>query len=242
MSALRITVNHGFFRWSRSEKFRPQGVASQEAESSAKAQCWDLQKFHAGAAMTPWPHDLSRLSPCLHTFCSRLFERWEDHLSRWFHIGFTLVSPSNVFSCCFFFFFVSSICYFLLFFPNFFHNFFLIAIFYCWFTSVSITYCHLLLIAIFYYFSLIPPLRPKLTLISMNTNDIYQWYIPMRSNAHLMSGSRSPWKLHHAPPTSTNILEPWQVILELRSRPEWIGNEAVKFTISWISWFFTKER
>ena len=56
----------------------------------------------------------------------------------------------------------------------------------------------------------------------------------MRSNAHLMSGSRSPWKLHHAPPTSTNMLEPWQVILELRSRPEWIGNEAVKFAISWV--------
>lgn len=48
--------------------------------------------------------------------------------------GFTLVSPSNVLSCCFFFFFVSSI---WKFFPNFFHNFFLlIAIFYCWFTSV----------------------------------------------------------------------------------------------------------
>jgi hypothetical protein len=197
----------------------------------------EISRWRCHDPMTPWPVSAVSMSP--HLLQQALWAMGRSPVpmvSHWFHIGFTLVSPSNVFSCCFFFFFVSSICYFLLFFPNFFHNFFLIAIFYCWFTSVSITYCHLLLIAIFYYFSLIPPLRPKLTLISMNTNDIYQWYIPMRSNAHLMSGSRSPWKLHHAPPTSTNMLEPWQVILELRSRPEWIGNEAVKFTISWISW------
>lgn len=138
MSALRITVNHGFFRWSRSEKFRPQGVASQEAESSAKAQCWDLQKFHAGAAMTPWPHDPLTCLGFLHVSTPSAADSLSDGKITC-PDGFTLVSPFHqamFFPAGFFFFFVSSICYFLLFFPNFFHNFFLIAIFYCWFTSV----------------------------------------------------------------------------------------------------------
>jgi hypothetical protein len=183
MSALRITVNHGFFRWSRSEKFRPQGVASQEAESSAKAQCWDLQKFHAGAAMTPWPHDLSRLSPCLHTFCSRLFERWEDHLSRWFHIGFTLVSHwfhqamffPAVFSSSLFLpyvtsscsFRISSIISFLL--PSFtvdsLQFLLLIAIFYL-LPSFTISLWSHLYVLNWHWYQWIPMIY---------TNDIYQW-------------------------------------------------------------------